>query len=128
MSKKKWKVTKTDKCNFCEQEEDYAHYFLKCRYLNKFWQKVYELLKRSKIDFDIKLEHLVFGYKITDSKYYFLNYILTVFSFSIYKSYYVSEQRTKTVDVFSIFENEFNKRIDAYKSRCPMLLLIRKNF
>ena len=88
-----WKVTKTDKCNFCKQEEDYAHYFMKCRYLNKFWQKIYELFRRSKIDFDIKLQHLVFGYKITDSKYYFLNYILTVFLFISHTMYPSREQK-----------------------------------
>ena len=39
---------------------------------------------------------MVFGYKIFDKDYFDFNYFfLTILGFSIYKPYYVSEQKTK---------------------------------
>lgn len=43
----------------------------------------------------ISLENLVVGYKIEDSAYFDINYILTIISFSLYKAYYVSEKKRK---------------------------------
>jgi hypothetical protein len=61
------------------------------------------------------LKHLIFGYKISDKHYYDVNYFITILGFSIYKSYYLSEQKTKNVNVYKIFIFEFNKRIDDIK-------------
>jgi hypothetical protein len=55
---------------------------------------------------DITLYHLVFGYKIFDKSYYDFNYFLTIIGFSIYKAYYISEQKTKRLDVYSLFARE----------------------
>jgi hypothetical protein len=38
--------------------------------------------------------------------------LITVVGFSIYKSYYISEQKTKYIDVYKIFANEYIKRIN----------------
>ena len=70
------------------QEEDYANYFFNCSYLTRFCQQIYDLLKKSNLDFSIKLKHLIFGYKITDNKYNSIIFLITIISFSIYKSYY----------------------------------------
>ena len=43
------------------------------------------------------------------------NYFITILGFSIYKSYYFSEQKTKHVNVNTVFIYEFNKRIDDIK-------------
>lgn len=126
-----WKITNNNMCNFCNIEEDYSHYFFSCSYLTRFWQQIYDLLKRSNLDFLIKLQNLIFGYKITDNKYYSINYLITIISFSIYKSYYVSEQKTKNIDVYRIFVNEYTKRVDTningHKTISPMLLTIKRN-
>jgi hypothetical protein len=61
------------------------------------------------------LKHLIFGYKISDKNYYDVNYFITILGFSIYKSYYLSEQKTKNVNVYKNFIFEFNKRIDDIK-------------
>jgi len=53
------------------------------------------------------LYHLVFGYKIFDKSYYDFNYFLTIVGFSIYKAYYIYEQKTKRVDVYSLFVREY---------------------
>jgi hypothetical protein len=55
------------------------------------------------------------GYKIDDENYLSLNFLITVVGFSIYKSYYISEQKTKYNDVFRIFANEYIKRINEIK-------------
>jgi hypothetical protein len=36
------------------------------------------------------------------------NYFLTIIGFSIYKAYYISEQKTKSLDVYSLFVREYN--------------------
>jgi hypothetical protein len=51
--------------------------------------------------------NFVFGYKIFDKCYYDLNYFLTIIGFSIYKAYYISEQKTKRLDVYSLCAREY---------------------
>jgi hypothetical protein len=51
------------------------------------------------LEFTLKLKHLIFGYKISDNNYYGVNYFITILGFSIYKSYYLSEQKTKNVNI-----------------------------
>ena len=53
--------------------------------------------KAIKINIDklITLKHIVLGYKLFDKDCFYFNYFLTVIGISIYKSYYVSEQKTK---------------------------------
>jgi hypothetical protein len=76
-----------------------------------FFQKVFgeitEELRKSGIENDIILYHFVFGYRIFDKNYYDLNYFLTIVGFSILKAYYISEQKTKRVDVYSLFGREY---------------------
>jgi hypothetical protein len=52
-----------------------------------------------------------------DKNYLALNFLITVVGFSIYKSYYISEQKTKYIDVYKIFANEYITRIllERYK-------------
>jgi hypothetical protein len=56
--------------------------------------------------------YLLFGYKISDNNYYGVNYFITILRFSIYKSYYLSEQKTTNVNVYNFFIYELNKRTD----------------
>ena len=70
-----------------------------------FWENK-RIVKKSGIENDITLYHLVFGYKIFDKNYYDFNYFLTIIGFSIYKAYYISEQKTKRLDVYSLFVRE----------------------
>ena len=63
--------------------------------------------KTIKFENNIRLQHLVFGYKIFDKEYFQLCYFLAILAFTIYKSYYVSEQKTKKIDIYLLFKNEF---------------------
>ena len=69
--------------------------------------KIKELLKKSGIENDLTLYHRVFGYKIFDKSYHDFNYFLTIIGFSIYKAYYISEQKATRFDVYSLFVREY---------------------
>ena len=90
----KWRIAIDSQCNFCDQDEDYLHYFISCPYLKEFWVKIQQILNKSKIENCVTIKHIVFGYKIFDKDYFDLNYFLAILGFNIYKAYYVSEQKT----------------------------------
>ena len=93
----KWKIVGNSLCNFCKLDEDYAHYFITCDFSTKFQN----LINGLGIETKITLKHIVLGYKIDDKNnilHYF--FLLTVVGFSIYKSYYISEQKTKYINVY----------------------------
>ena len=110
-----WQIMNNNRCNFCGNEEDYLHYFITCSFLKTFWEKIYNIFKSNNLEFTLKFKHLIFGYKISDNNYYGVNYFITILGFSIYKSYYLSEQKTKNVNIYKIFIYELNKRIDEIK-------------
>ena len=80
------------------------------------WKKVTELFKKVNFEINISLEHLVFGYKIFDKEYFDFNYIVAILGYSIYKSYSVSEQKTKAIDVYSLFVRELRSRLNVCKN------------
>ena len=83
---------------------------MSCKYLDIFWNKINEMLKKVQFENNIKLQHLVFGYKIFDKEYFHLNYFLTILAFTIYKSYYVSEQKTKTLILICYLKMNFKEK------------------
>jgi hypothetical protein len=66
-------------------------------------------------------------YNIDDKNYLTLIFLITVVGFSIYKSYYISEQKTKYIDVNRIFANEYIKRINENKTlqKCTFLMKVK---
>ena len=79
------------------------------------------------IETKFTLKHIVLGYKIDDKNYFALNILIKVVGFSIYKLYYISEQKTKYVNVYRIFVNEYIKRIKENKTlqRCAFLIKVK---
>jgi hypothetical protein len=61
--------------------------------------------KQNYMKYIYNLNTISIGYKIDDKNYLALNFLITVLVFSIYKSYYISEQKTKYIDVYRIFAN-----------------------
>ena len=41
--------------------------------------------------------------------------ILAILAFIIYKSYYVSEEKAKKIDVYQLFKNEFQRKMKENK-------------
>jgi hypothetical protein len=103
----KWKIVGNSLYNFCKLDEDYSHYFITCAFLKEFWTKFQNLMKGLGIETKITLKHIVLGYKIDDKNNFALNFLITVVGFSIYKLYYISEQKTKYINVYRIFVNEY---------------------
>ena len=122
----KWKITQNIQCNFCNEDEDYLHYFISCSCLDNFWTKIQEILRVCNMNFEITLKHLVLGYKIFDETYFWLNLLLTIIGFSIYKAYYVSEHRTKHVNTFDIFVKELKTTINSVNSNSKLIFI--KNY
>ena len=104
----KWKISSTPKCTLCNHVDSYQHFFMECNLLLNFWQSVSEIFGKIGITNKIKLKHIVIGYKIYDMEYDHINLILTILGFTIYKAFYVSELRRKSVDYMKIFKAEFN--------------------
>ena len=78
------------------------------------WQEVKKITTNLYIgDHVFNLESLVFGYKIYDQAYFDLNLLITLIFFSIYKAYYISNQKQKKVDIFKIFKDEVNNVFDT---------------
>ena len=103
-----WKITKTPLCNICDVIEDYEHYFLTCKFLKSFWDKIKLLLDKLKIGHHIiSIKSLLYGYKINDTSYYSINDLITIILFTVYKGYYIFEQKTKQINMFEIFKKEF---------------------
>ena len=125
----KWRIAINSQCNFCGQDEDYLHYFMSCPYLKEFWVKIQQILKKSNIENFVTLKHIVFGYKIFDKDYFDFNYFLAILGFSIYKAYYVSEQKTKQVNIYSLFVREYITRISQVQKlqNSKLLAKIREN-
>ena len=110
-----WKRAETPKCPLCNLVDTYQHFFIECKMVSNFWKIMYELLSKIGFTNKIQLNHFVFGYKIYDKDYWDLNIIFTVLGFSIYKAFYVSELRKKSVDILKIFKNEFHLYFNLLK-------------
>ena len=71
-------------------------------------------------------KHIVLGYKIDDKNYLVLIFLITVVGFFIYKSYHLSEQKTKYINI--IFVNEYIKIIQENKTlkQCTLLMKVKR--
>ena len=85
--------------------------------------------QKTNIENFVTLKHIVFGYKLFDKDYSDFNYVLTILGFSIYKAYYVSEQKTKQVSMHSLFVREYITRISQVQKlqNSKLLTKIKKN-
>ena len=122
----KWKIKDTPLCCICREEENYEHFFTKCRYIQQFLNQINECFRALGYHKNmITLENLALGYKIQYSKYNTTNYLLSYIGYAIYKSYYISEQKSKVVNILNILKNELQMAIKIkqyHKAPCPQEL------
>ena len=110
-----WKISQNNLCSYCNEIDNYNHFFITCSYHKTFWKSMKVLLKKVFIgEHVISLHSLVIGYKIHDNVYYALNHLLSLMFFSVYKSHYVSNKKTKAVDTLKIFEYEVENTVELY--------------
>ena len=108
----KWKLNDDPFCNLCHVIEDYKHYFIDCEILNELNTFLKTLFQKEGITKNlITLKYYVFGYKIYQRQTKDINEFLTIVMFCIYKSYHVSDQKTKNINPLKIFNNELHKQI-----------------
>ena len=108
-----WKIATNNTCDFCNQVDDYEHFFVNCPYLSEFWGKFKILLVKLKFGIHtVNFRNLIIGYKIWESNYYDINFIFTLVLFSINKSFYKSDNKQKSIDIYAIFKQEFLKRVE----------------
>jgi hypothetical protein len=111
---KQWRIVNNSDCLVCKEKENYKHLYLYCKYNKKYWQEVKTMTTNLYIgDHVFNLESLVFGYTIYDQAYFDLNLLITLIFFSLYKAYYISNQKQKKVDIFKIFKDEVNNVFDT---------------
>ena len=122
-----WKISSDAACNYCNRIENYEHFFISCTYLQEFWNKMYtmcDILGLGRHIFSLK--NMIWGYKIQQKGYEDVNCFLTILLFTIYKAYYISDQKTRMINVFNLFKNEINQSIlleKAVRKSCPLLLI-----
>ena len=63
---------------------------------------------------------VVTGYKFTQEAYNDVNIVINLIGFCIYKSYYVSEKRTKYCDPFKLLTEELKTLIAYLESKKKM--------
>ena len=107
---KQWRIVNNSGCLVFKEKENYKHLYLDCEYNKKYWQEVKKMTTNL---YGFNLESLVFGYKIYDQAYFDLNLLITLIFFSIYKAYYISNQKQKKVDIFKFFKDEVNNVFDT---------------
>jgi hypothetical protein len=86
-------------------------------------------IEKSNIENCVTSKHIVVLYNILDKDYFDFNYFLTILRFSIYKSYYVSEQKTNKVSIYSLFVREYITRISQVQKfqNSKLLTKIKKH-
>jgi hypothetical protein len=123
----RWKIADTPYCNTCGGLDNYEHFFVTCNSLTSFWVKVTRLLEATGFSKKlVSLKSIVLGYRVDNNSYLEINYFLTIVGFSIYKSYYVSELRTKPVDIYALMKRELSYRLAVMSHRDTKLGVILK--
>ena len=123
----KWKMTDSPKCNRCDVIETYEHVFIRCTAVNSCWEKFNSYLRTVGINKDLRsLRTIILGYKIEHSNYFFFNILLTLFGWSIYKTYFMSESRCKPCDIFKCLKYDFSIIYKYYQQRGTMNIFLEK--
>jgi len=121
----KWKISDSPNCLACKCVEDYEHFFLTCRKIDAFWQSIANALCLCGISKNLRqLRYIVLGYKLPEYKH--VNLLIHVVSYSIYKSYLVSERRLKECNILCVFKNELKLLIYVLKQRGKAVLFLEK--
>ena len=122
-----WKTSTSNLCNVCLMKESYQHQFIDCKTIEDFWSRWIAIFKRcgiSTINKSLKLILVVIGYKKSTENYNDINIIFTIAEFSIFKSYYASDCRSKPIYTFNIIKYEFNNSYDFLIHHHDFLLRI----
>ena len=111
-----WKQTVSPLCETCKIIDDYQHMFIDCKSIKPLWHVVTKVLDKMMFTSLVpSLYVIVFGYKIWDSSYYALNYLLVIIGFTIVKFNTLKNTPKAFRDPVTLLKCEINKRIATLK-------------
>jgi exonuclease III len=109
----KWKLIESDKCDFCDNLDDYRHFFVSCVKNISFWNRITTCLNTLKyFSFRISLEQVICGWKIENPEFDIANIIIILACYSIYKFRMIYNETKKEIPMFHLFNLEIIKLND----------------
>ena len=123
-----WKQIDTPFCKHCNEVETLEHFFIKCSYVDTFWEIIHILFNQQGICKRFSMYEIVIGYKIQYKEFQEINLILSQITYSIYKSYMISERRSKTINILKIWYYDL-LTLETYfdNKKSPRQTIIRFN-
>ncbi len=123
----RWRLSESPQCNVCKVVEDYQHLFINCKMVKHAWQYMCNLFtKLGMQNISPSLKVIMMGYKSGQKPYTEVNEIITIFAFALFKSYCMSENWTKYINVIHIVKQEFCYRYLYYKMENRKLCILEK--
>jgi hypothetical protein len=118
-----WKLKDTPLCDNCQEVEDYEHFFIRCPALTNFWIAIDAAFKACGMQRTFRnLRYLVIGYKIDQKEYNIVNIVLSQIAYCIYKTYFISDRRTKHINIMYHLFNDLTVLQTVLK---PKLMSLR---
>ena len=111
----KWKINDSDKWCFCDCLEDYNHFFLVCNKNIQFWEKEI-LYVLTWIHFNLSLENIIYGWNIDKSTCAFVNFLIIIALYSVYKARIRFNETNIFSPIWSIFNLEIKWLNDIFKN------------
>ena len=102
----KWKLKQSPNCEHCNEIETLQHFFLQCPYVQPIWISMHLILKKLGIDHKFGMFEIIVGYKVQYRAYEDLNIILSQIVYVSYKTYFMTERRTKGININRILYND----------------------
>ena len=125
-----WKISDSKLCSLCNVVDDYSHFFITCKYVKEFWVQFSNYVKTVKReDFEITLKHIIGGWNIENKEYHFINTMIDIASFTIYKSKMIYNQTNKNIPCSLLFIQEIKKldEILSYAKSKPYIKVNQKD-
>ena len=115
-----WKLCDSNLCTFCNVLDDYEHFFVRCKRNKNLWLQLSNYVKTVKNEnLDISLKHVIGGWNIENKEYYFINILIEIASFAIYKSKMIYNQTNKNMPNTLLFIQEL-KKLDEISSKAKL--------
>jgi hypothetical protein len=121
-----WKQIESPLCKCCNSFETIDHFFIQCPYLSHFWTIIHNLLRLLNINKKIGLYEIVIGYKYEMTGYNDINILINHIIYVVYKSYFISERRTKVVNMLKILYSDLLILVKYFEKTDKSHYMIKK--
>lgn len=121
-----WKLVDSPLCKHCNEFETNDHFFIECSYIRNFWITIHNIFKKCGISRTFGMYEIVIGYKIMYKFYQEINILLSHVTFAIYKSYMMSERRTKPVNMLLTLYDDLFTLEKYYQKKAHNVTIVTK--